>query len=317
MSVVRRREDGKAVQHPILDNVRRCSLTPDEAVDFFTLMLHPHSYMRPTATQALEHPYIRRCAGQMRDYLRSQASVVQEPTQDSPEPPASDRAVRQKPGKLLGRVGGALKKQGGRLARTAAHVLKPLSLLKRRRTAASSTDPANMTDAVSSSASNSEPPLSAYFFEYQHQAERRSPKQAQQVASVGTPSSLTLSEVSRQQQSLSHLSNSGQRRSRAASMLQQAGTDQQAKSIVSVASQMPPRQALVPLGQVQQTGHSRQAISAQKELAGSALPAVPASSIPHQPEFKQPPTQSEADKGPGEPVHILEPSASRYRPFVC
>ena len=58
-------------QHPLLHRIRQHSATPDIAVDFFTRLFHPEASQRPTAAEALEHPYLKRCARQMHDYLSS------------------------------------------------------------------------------------------------------------------------------------------------------------------------------------------------------------------------------------------------------
>lgn len=49
----------------MLDRVRACSTTPDDAVDFFTRMLHPVPDQRLTTNQALEHSYLLPCVRQM------------------------------------------------------------------------------------------------------------------------------------------------------------------------------------------------------------------------------------------------------------
>lgn len=42
------KDSGKVV-HPLMDQVRLASSTPDAAADFFTQLLHPTPHMRPTA----------------------------------------------------------------------------------------------------------------------------------------------------------------------------------------------------------------------------------------------------------------------------
>ena len=65
---------GQAVQHPLLEKVRRCSTNPDEAVDFFTRVFDPLVPRRPTAEQALQHPYLQSHA-----YLMYQALLSGRP----------------------------------------------------------------------------------------------------------------------------------------------------------------------------------------------------------------------------------------------
>ena len=50
---------GVAVQHELIAAIRRASSTPDQAVDFFTSVLHPNPAKRSTASQAAAHPYLR------------------------------------------------------------------------------------------------------------------------------------------------------------------------------------------------------------------------------------------------------------------
>ena len=187
---------GEAVRHPILDNIRRCSSTPDEAVDFFSRILNCLTDKRPTAAQALEHPYIRRCVAQMRACQQSQPACIQDPPLPIPAPtPALEDEAHTAPipistledeahiapvkQKLLVRVGGAVKKHGGRLARTAGHMLKSLPMFSC--TSASNdtggsdrASSSSMSSSGSSSSSSTKPPLSAYFFDYKHEVEQHS-----------------------------------------------------------------------------------------------------------------------------------------------
>ena len=50
---------GVAVQHPIIDAIRRCSPRPNLAVDFFTKILHPKPEARMTVSEAERHPWLR------------------------------------------------------------------------------------------------------------------------------------------------------------------------------------------------------------------------------------------------------------------
>ncbi len=52
---------GPPVRHSIIDKIRACSSTPNDAVDFFTHMLHPDPRLRFSATAALHQPYLARC----------------------------------------------------------------------------------------------------------------------------------------------------------------------------------------------------------------------------------------------------------------
>jgi len=52
---------GQPVRHSIIDKIRACSSTPNDAVDFFTHMLHPDPRLRFSATAALHQPYLARC----------------------------------------------------------------------------------------------------------------------------------------------------------------------------------------------------------------------------------------------------------------
>ncbi len=52
---------GQSVRHSIIDKIRACSSTPNDAVDFFTHMLHPDPRLRFSATAALHQPYLARC----------------------------------------------------------------------------------------------------------------------------------------------------------------------------------------------------------------------------------------------------------------
>ena len=52
---------GQPVRHSIIDKIRACSSTPNDAVDFFTHMLHPNPRRRLSATAALHHPYLAEC----------------------------------------------------------------------------------------------------------------------------------------------------------------------------------------------------------------------------------------------------------------
>lgn len=52
---------GQPVRHTIIDRIRACSSTPNDAVDFFTHMLHPNPGRRLSATAALHHPYLAEC----------------------------------------------------------------------------------------------------------------------------------------------------------------------------------------------------------------------------------------------------------------
>ncbi len=54
------------VDHPIIDRIRGCSSTPNDAVDFFTHLFHPCPCHRLTTTAALHHPYLAACLRQMR-----------------------------------------------------------------------------------------------------------------------------------------------------------------------------------------------------------------------------------------------------------
>lgn len=69
-------ENGVAVDHQLLDNVRACSSTPHAAAAFFCAVLHPSPTARLTSAQALKHPYLRRCVSQMKDsYHAAQTST--------------------------------------------------------------------------------------------------------------------------------------------------------------------------------------------------------------------------------------------------
>ena len=289
MQVRARRQNarGEAVQHPILDNIRRCSSTPDEAVDFFSRILHCIPDKRLTAAQALEHPYIRRCAAQMRAYLESQAACVQDaPVPISTEAEAHTAPVKQK---LFVRVGGAVKKHGGRLARTAGHMLMSLPMFS----------------------CCTKPPLSAYFFDYKHEVEQQSPMQGNKEASTGGAELCSVREPNstRQEQPSGALGTDDKLSSRAINIQartckQQAVTDQQ----TSGAPKVHAAQAVLPACQVNQAGKPQQAVPVEKEQMCSALPAVPAASLPCQPDLNQSHAEYEADQEQAPTVL----SASRY-----
>ena len=60
-------ESNSPVVHPIIDKIRQFSSTPDAAVDFFTLLLHPMPHKRLTAMDAIDHSYLAGCLSQMVD----------------------------------------------------------------------------------------------------------------------------------------------------------------------------------------------------------------------------------------------------------
>ncbi|KAL3149906.1 hypothetical protein ABBQ38_013271 [Trebouxia sp. C0009 RCD-2024] len=307
-------EDGELVQHLILDEVRHCSSTPDLAADFFAKVLNFKKSQRPTAAQALQHPYLRQCAAEMQAYLESQASIAQ----DSPVP---EEEVHANPGtrQLFGRVGGAVRKQGGRLARTAGHVLRCLPLFKGRRTSVSndtaSSGSVSSSDRASSSSlsscsnsSSTKPPLSAYFFDWKHKADQHSPKQAHKETS--TDGGEDEPESPRHQQPTGVLQMSGKEgrgniSMQALTSRQPPCTDQQAESDASGVPKACARQAVMPVSQVDQT------VPVVKEQACSALCAMPAASMPGQPNFTQIPANSGTDEEQSLPVL----SASRRKKF--
>jgi len=49
------------VEHPLVDRIRACSSTPNDAADFFTHLLHPIAELRLTTVEALHHPYMISC----------------------------------------------------------------------------------------------------------------------------------------------------------------------------------------------------------------------------------------------------------------
>lgn len=67
---------GKPVVHPIIDRIRACSAIPNDAVDFFTHLLHPVPHCRLTAPDALRHPYLSACAHHMRTFSNQSAPVI-------------------------------------------------------------------------------------------------------------------------------------------------------------------------------------------------------------------------------------------------
>ncbi|KAL3149900.1 hypothetical protein ABBQ38_013265 [Trebouxia sp. C0009 RCD-2024] len=304
-------ENGELVQHPILDKVRSCSLTPDLAADFFTKVLTYEKQERPTAAQALQHPYLRQCAAEMQAYLESQANIAQ----DSPVP---EEEVHAKPGKrqLFGRVGGAVRKQGGRLARTAGRVINCLPLFKGRRTSVSndtaSSSSVSSSDRASSSSlssrgnsSSTKPPLSAYFFDWKHKVDQHSPRQAHKETSADGGEDEP--ESPRHQQPTGFLQMSGKEgrgdiSMQALTSRQPPCTDQQAESDASGVPKVCARQAVMPVSQVDLT------VPAEKEQACSALSAVPAPSMPGQPNFIQIPANSGTNEA--QPLPVL--SAGRY-----
>lgn len=324
-------EDGELVEHPILEEVRHCSSTPDLAADFFAKLLNYEQHKRPTAAQALQHPYLRECAAEMQACLESHASM----SQDSPAP---EGEVRVKPGKrkVLARMGGAVKHQGGRLARTAGRVIQCLPLFKGRRTSASndtagsgrmsSSDSAGTSSFSSCGNSSSQPPLSAYFFDYKHKAEQHSLRQEHKEAStVGAQLCNEHEAESRRHQKppeSSHLT--GKEGSDAISMQawtgrQLASTDRQAEPDAPAVPKLCARQAVMPVGQVKQTGLPKQSVPVvEKEQMCSALSAVPAACRPCQPDLNQIPVECDTDEEEEPPVL----SSSRYPPrcfslFIC
>lgn len=305
--------NGGRVQHPILDKVRRCSSTPEEAVHFFTRILHPNELMRATATQALDHPYIRRCAAQMRAYLEAQTPVAKERNQDSP-----DGTVHAKPGRrwLLAPVGGAFRKQGGRLARSAGHVLKCLPLFKGRlKSACKDTADSSMSNtnspsssSMSSSSTSTKPPLSAYFFPYKHKPEQHSPKQDHAGATAGgtelcnghkpkSPRQLQPKGTFR----VSNTEGSGAISMQAWTSKQPPGTDQQTTGVPKVCA----RQAMMPGSLVTHTEHPKQSVPVH---ACSGASAVLAASKTCQLRLNQIPAGCGTDEEQGPTVL----SASRY-----
>ncbi|KAL3149894.1 CBL-interacting protein kinase [Trebouxia sp. C0009 RCD-2024] len=292
-------QNGEAVQHSILDNIRRCSSTPDEAVSFFTKILHPVKQLRPSARQALEHPYIRRCAEEMRAYLESQ-TVIQ-----TSRVPAKEEEVQAKPGrrKLLAQMGGAVRKQGGRLARTAGHVLKCLPLFKGRRTSASDGHTA-CSSKTNSPDSSSRPPLSAHFFPYKHRAEQHSPTAGHNEANACEGVLQNQDRPDATGASANDKVCSGAIRVQAWTSRQPPGTDQPAESDVSKVCAKP---AGMLVGQVAHIGHPKQPVLVEKEQACSALSAVPAAGMPSQPDLHH----SAAERRPAEELQRPVLSASR------
>ncbi|KAL3143924.1 hypothetical protein ABBQ32_003740 [Trebouxia sp. C0010 RCD-2024] len=294
-------ENGELVQHPILDKVRSCSSTPDLAADFFAKVLTYKKHKRPTAAQALQHPYLRQCAAQMQAYLESQASIAQ----DSPVP---EEEVHANPGKrqLFGKVGSAVRKQGGRLARTAGHVLKCLPLPKSRRTSVSNDAASNGSLSSSDRASNislsscdnsssTKPPLSVYFFDYKHNTKHHSPRQAHKETSSVEVQTCNEHEPEgpRHEQpppASPHMSGKEGRGNigmQAWTSRQPPGTNQPAQSAASGVPKVCARPAGMPVSQVEQT------VPVEKEQTCSALSAVPAASRPCQPDLSQVPANCE------------------------
>lgn len=56
------------VKHPLLDQVRKYTSTPEAAAAFFIAVLHPTPRARLTSLQALNHPYLKQCVQQMQDF---------------------------------------------------------------------------------------------------------------------------------------------------------------------------------------------------------------------------------------------------------
>ena len=314
MDALLEREDGRAAQHPILDNIRRCSSTPDEAVDFFTLILNPEPQLRPTAAEAQEHPYIRRCAGHMRHYLQSQVAADKPSVQESHAQPAPGQRERVRPAKrrLVHCMAGAVKQQSGLLAKTVGRVLNPLSSLTGRCSSAS------RSDIASKSGDSSKPPLSAYFLDYKHQAEPCSHEEALNFAcaansrSVKSGGAQAAPPSPEQHHFQTRLSSSDQDGGPAASTQQPAGTAQQAQSsaVGKSVTGASARQPLMPLGLVPHTARPGQTAPVQKEQADSTLPATPAFSMSQQPGMS--PAQADGENNESTPDDILEQSAGRY-----
>ena len=64
-------QQGTVPQHLLIQRIRQRSATPELAVDFFAKLFHPRTALRPTAAEALEHPYLKSCNQQMQDYFSS------------------------------------------------------------------------------------------------------------------------------------------------------------------------------------------------------------------------------------------------------
>ena len=169
-----------------------------------------------------------------------------------------------------------------------------------------STDKAS-SSMISSSSSSSKPPLSAYFFDYKHKPEQRTPWQHHKKRSAGGAGSCTAHQLDspREQQSpgLTDKVCSGAVSVQAWTSRQPPGTDQQTSGIPKLCG----RQAMMPVGQVAQTAHPKHPVPVAKEQNCSALSAVPAASTPCQPELKHFPIDCDTDEEEDPPV----PSASR------
>ena len=90
---------GKVV-HPLMDQVRLASATPDAAADFFTRLLPPSPNMRPKAADLLIHPYLVACYHQMCKHSNTEAadsSAAGATSQPYVLAPGGDPTVIQQP----------------------------------------------------------------------------------------------------------------------------------------------------------------------------------------------------------------------------
>lgn len=72
------------IQHPLMAQIKACSVVPELAADFFVQIFNVRPDARPTAAQALAHPYLADCVQEMQraragnphcGYLRTEAEV--------------------------------------------------------------------------------------------------------------------------------------------------------------------------------------------------------------------------------------------------
>jgi len=90
-AVIKAMRAERPVEHPLIDKIRACSSTPNDAADFFTHLLHPLAELRLATVEALHHPYMISCFKHMQ--CDSQAPSCQPVNLDEEAPAARRRSV--------------------------------------------------------------------------------------------------------------------------------------------------------------------------------------------------------------------------------
>ncbi len=138
------------VQHPLIDRIRACSSTPNDAADFFTHLLHPTPKLRLTTVEALHHPYMISCFKHMQ--CDNQAPGCPPVSLEEEAPAAQHRSVLRAIGNQMRVPHGVklVRKVAGIVAKP---VIKPFSCIRQP----------TQSDSV--------PDLSVYFPRYTHHSQ--------------------------------------------------------------------------------------------------------------------------------------------------